>query len=348
MGLLVTAVGFGQTTYSEPNAITNNPSGTGGSNNLHLGVGAANLSTTSYNVYLGFETAKNKNDGEYNTFIGYRAGFRNIGSTNCFVGAEAGADSNGERNTYVGRNSGYRNIGVENVIIGWGTGDGNKDTNTNAYLTKSVVVGRGSASGSSGTQNIILGHLSGTFINGNGNIIIGNGIFQASQNQGSTQITNVSKKLYIDESSKDNPLIYGDFTNNSEQLKFNAYKVGIGPEFGDFPALTGLTNADKYRLFVRGGILAEEVRIRLQNNWPDYVFAKDYKLLSLKDTEKYIAENGHLPNMPSAEKVKAEGVELGNIVTLQQEKIEELTLHLIEQQKQIEELQKQVQLLLNK
>ena len=54
--------------------------------------------------------------------------------------------------------------------------------------------------------------------------------------------------------------------------------------------MTGIPNAADYRLFVRGGILAEEVRIRLQADWADYVFASDYKLLPLKEVEQYIAE----------------------------------------------------------
>ena len=159
------------------------------------------------------------------------------------------------------------------------------------------------------------------------------------------------------------PLIYGDF-DSSRELKFNAKKVGIGydtnSEFGDFPSTTGTPDLSEYRLFVRGGILAEEVRIRTYSNWPwpDYVFADDYKLMPLNEVEQYIGDNGHLPNMPSAKEVEEEGLELGNIVKLQQEKIEELTLHLIDQEKEIEqlkaknkeidELKAQVKLLLNK
>ena len=167
-----------------------------------------------------------------------------------------------------------------------------------------------------------------------------------------------NNQLYIDNSATSNPLIYGDFTNSSEKLVFNATKVGIGPSFGpSFPTLT-FSNAANYRLIVRGGILAEEVRIRVQADWADYVFATDYKLLPLKEVEQYITENGHLPNMPSAAEVKEQGIEMGNIINLQQEKIEELTLHLIrqekeiealkEQNKQLEELKQQVEILLKK
>ena len=76
----------------------------------------------------------------------------------------------------------------------------------------------------------------------------------------------------------------------------------------------------------------------LSSTWADYVFAKDYQLPTLKEVEKFIEENGHLPNVPSAAQVKEEGIELGEVAKIQQEKIEELMLYIIEQNKQIEKL----------
>ncbi|MBC8644628.1 hypothetical protein H9W95_12920 [Flavobacterium lindanitolerans] len=65
----------------------------------------------------------------------------------------------------------------------------------------------------------------------------------------------------------------------------------------------------------------------------------------MAEVETFIKENGHLPNVPSAAKVAEEGLELGEMAKIQQEKIEELTLYLIEQNKKIEELTKQVKIL---
>jgi hypothetical protein len=71
-----------------------------------------------------------------------------------------------------------------------------------------------------------------------------------------------------------------------------------------------------------------------------HVFEKDYSLMSLQETETFIKENKHLPNIPSAAEVEENGIQLGEMNALLLQKIEELTLHMIEQQKLIEELQK--------
>ncbi|GIQ58084.1 hypothetical protein Flavo103_12200 [Flavobacterium collinsii] len=102
--------------------------------------------------------------------------------------------------------------------------------------------------------------------------------------------------------------------------------------------------ATTYRLSVKGKIRAEEVKV--YNTWADYVFAKDYKLSTLKEVEKYILKNGHLPNVASAKEITEKGLELGEMTKIQQEKIEELTLYLIQQNKEIEVLKSQVKLLL--
>lgn len=85
-------------------------------------------------------------------------------------------------------------------------------------------------------------------------------------------------------------------------------------------------------LSVNGNIRAKEIKVEA-TNWPDYVFTKAYKLPSLKETEKHINEKGHLPGIPSAEEVKANGVDLGEMNAKLLQKIEELTLHLIASEK---------------
>ncbi|MCH5718186.1 tail fiber protein [Niabella hibiscisoli] len=91
------------------------------------------------------------------------------------------------------------------------------------------------------------------------------------------------------------------------------------------------------KLSVKGKIRAQEIKVEADNgaNWPDYVFKKDYKLPSLADVEKHILEKGHLPEVPSAEEVEKEGIALGANQALLLKKIEELTLYLIEKDKQL-------------
>ena len=86
---------------------------------------------------------------------------------------------------------------------------------------------------------------------------------------------------------------------------------------------------------VQGTIRAEEIIV--ESDWSDYVFEKDYVLAPLSEVEAHIEEKGHLPGIPSTSEIEANGAKLSELVTLQMAKIEELTLHLIEKEKIIEQ-----------
>ncbi|TXN36137.1 hypothetical protein FVB32_16395 [Flagellimonas hymeniacidonis] len=94
-----------------------------------------------------------------------------------------------------------------------------------------------------------------------------------------------------------------------------------------------------YRMAIDGKLITEEVKVQLSGNWPDYVFAKDYDLSSLEDVQKHIKEKGHLPNIPSAKEAEANGIEIGEMNRLLIEKIEELTLYILEQEERITKLE---------
>jgi hypothetical protein len=102
----------------------------------------------------------------------------------------------------------------------------------------------------------------------------------------------------------------------------------------------GTTTPGSFKLAVEGKIGAREVKVTL-DSWADYVFNKDYKLMSLASLETFIQKNNHLPNIPSAQQVKEEGIQLGEMNTKLLEKIEELTLHMIQMNKKVEQLQKE-------
>jgi hypothetical protein len=115
-------------------------------------------------------------------------------------------------------------------------------------------------------------------------------------------------------------------------------------------------DCSEYRMFVKDGIRTEKVKVDVAtaNGWADYVFKKDYRLRTLEEVEKHIAEKGHLPNIPSATEVEKNGINLGEMDVKLLEKIEELTLYSIEQNKQLQnqseeirELKKQVQQLIS-
>ena len=126
------------------------------------------------------------------------------------------------------------------------------------------------------------------------------------------------------------------FTSGAMSMAINKNgNVGIG------------TTNPQSKLAVNGTISTKEVIVTL-TGWSDFVFDTDYKLLSLHELEQFIKENKHLPEIPSAKEVEENGIHLGEMQAKFLQKIEELTLHAIEQQKLIEELQKRLSELENK
>ena len=102
-------------------------------------------------------------------------------------------------------------------------------------------------------------------------------------------------------------------------------------------------NASTYELLVKGQAIVEELVIELSGDWPDYVFENEYDLKPLTEVQSFIDENGHLPNVPSAEVLEAgDGIAIGEMQRIMMEKIEELTLYTIDQEKRIKELVKEV------
>jgi len=91
------------------------------------------------------------------------------------------------------------------------------------------------------------------------------------------------------------------------------------------------------KLSVNGNIRAKEIKVETAN-WPDYVFEEDYQLTPLSEIETFIKVNKHLPDIPSAQKIAEDGLSVGEMNKLLLKKIEELTLHLIEKDKEIREL----------
>ena len=118
-------------------------------------------------------------------------------------------------------------------------------------------------------------------------------------------------------------------------LKHATGAVGIGTNY--IPS--------GYKLGVNGKAIFEEVKVSLYENWPDYVFEPEYSLTPLNELKTQIEDLGHLPNVPSAEEVAENGFHLGKMDATLLEKIEELTLYIIDINEEVTELKNKNELL---
>ncbi len=100
----------------------------------------------------------------------------------------------------------------------------------------------------------------------------------------------------------------------------------------------GQSFATGYKLSVDGKIMCEELQVMLEADWPDYVFESDYDLRPLSEVREYIDEHGHLPDVPAASEIEESGVPVGEMQRILLQKIEELTLYVIELSEENEEL----------
>ena len=98
----------------------------------------------------------------------------------------------------------------------------------------------------------------------------------------------------------------------------------------------GLNAASGYKVAVDGKVICEELVVQNSTAWPDYVFEPDYALRSLEDVSAFISAEGHLPGVPTAEEVAANGIATGAMQAVMMEKIEELTMYVIALERQLE------------
>ncbi|MDF1674776.1 MAG: hypothetical protein P1U44_03585 [Vicingaceae bacterium] len=191
----------------------------------------------------------------------------------------------------------------------------------------SMGFGRGISVGNN--ESIVIGYYSNTsaintiafgrFLTASNtnSFIIGNGISTSNRMD-----NNIANSLMIGFNSDVPTLFIGSSSGTG-----TTGNVGIGT--------TAISGA---KLSVDGTIRAREVVINL-TTWSDFVFDKDYDLLSLSDLEKFITINKHLPNVPSEKEVLKNGVSLGEMNAILLEKIEELTIYIINLEKRIKEIE---------
>ncbi len=302
----------GQNTYYGTDA------GTGGFQNSNFGYNAGIVLTGNNNSFFGHFAGKKTTSGNLNFFGGSYSGYENTtGHSNTALGYYSGYyNTSGYANVFIGRQSGFKTTtGSANTFLGAYAGLNNTTGTLNVFIGGSTATGN-----TTGSQNVCIGYGSGQTIGaGIGNVFIGSY---------SGQYATGSGKLYIDNSSTSSPLIYGDFSTDI---------VAVNGRMG-----IGTTNVDPtIALKVNGTVVAKEVLVTV-NNFPDFVFKKDYSLMPLKEVEAYIQKWSHLPSIPAEKQVLEDGLNLAEMNKLLLQKVEELTLYIIDQDKRIDDLEKKV------
>lgn len=195
-------------------------------------------------------------------------------------------------------------------------GNGGEASGTKLHITSGNDVGLPDAS----SGYLMMGSQAGL------NMVADNNEIQVRNN-------GVAAHLYLQNGGGN--VFIGDATN------FNsAHRLGVdGNTVITGNLRVGTTpNPSGYKLAVDGKVICTELLVRLVPNWPDYVFSNNYKLPGLPEVESFIKKNKHLPGIPSAKIIEANGMNVGEMQKLQMQKIEELTLYIIELKKDIEKL----------
>ncbi len=281
-------------------------------------------------------------------FIGNGAGATTTGNNNLLIGNNAGNSlTSGNLNTYIGSQAGQLSTTAnQNVLIGQATG-----YNTNSFYN--VFIGRTAGfDNTTGNSNVFLGVFAGGAVGagatpppggvgnttGNNNTFIG---FKASPALANlTNATAIGSDAVVGAS---NAIVLGNSSVNvgigvtvpRRKLEVNGEAI-IGGGITSLPA--------GYNLYVANGVLTEKVTIAAKNTvaWADFVFEKNYKLRSLSEVESFISQNGHLPEVPSTQEVQTNGMNLAENDAKLLQKIEELTLYMIAQEKKIKLLEKRI------
>jgi trimeric autotransporter adhesin len=348
-----------------------------GNNNLFAGYNAGSSNTSgSSNMFFGSNAGFSNISGLSNSFIGTNAGYSNTtGGDNLFIGSESGRlNVGGIANTFIGNVSGYSNTsGTQNLFLGTLAGNNNISGSNNVCigfnamasganagsLTNTIIIGANATATTSNT--IVLGNAA-TTVTGTG---LGAGLsglrFANLTSASGTTAVGGNKVLSVDGTGNVVLVALTSGTVNSVggPVAEKTWKDQDGYLYNNSTngVVINGTGLDGNSLIVKGGVLSKEVNVKVEGSesWPDYVFKPSYKRMTLDEVEKFININGHLPNVASATEMAVTGNNLNKTDIKLFEKVEELTLYLLEMKKaneaqnaEIQNLKKQVKSLRRK
>jgi trimeric autotransporter adhesin len=363
-----------------------------GANNIFLGSSTgASITTGVGNSFMGAGAGFANTTGDNNMFIGTASGAANVsGFSNSFIGVNAGRNSTGNQNSFIGASTGFtttsgsfnsafgsgaaylNTTGANNVFMGVNAGFNNTTGSNNTFIGSGADAGSGALSNATAIGYNTVVSASNTVVLGNGaTTITGTGLSNASGlrfpnlTSGSTATAvGGNKVLSVDATGNVVLVTLSSGTINSVggptgPVVENTWKESDGYLYNNSTngVVINGTGLDGNSLIVKGGVLSKEVNVKVEGaeSWPDYVFKPSYKRMSLDEVEKFININGHLPNVASAAEMANTGNNLNKTDIKLLEKVEELTLYLLEMKKaneaqnaEIQNLKKQVKSLRKK
>ena len=303
---------------------TTNASVVSTNGNLHLD------SKNGYATYLNYYS-------KGNTFLNARGGFTGIGTTTPFTPLHIVSSSNHHQLRLQGtdgKHSWLQFYPSGSNILNWQIG-----ANTNGFsiydVTNSKYNFTISNSGSIGVGTSNPNSNSGLHMYKDKYTLYGPNTTWGAYLQvgGNGRVTNYASmvstngNLHLD-SKNENSTYLNYYSKGNTFLNARGGNVGIGT-----------TNTGTWKLAVNGKIRAKEIKV--ETGWSDFVFYESYKLPTLEEVESHIKEKGHLKDIPSAKEVEKNGIFLGEMDSRLLQKIEELTLYTIQQEKEIKILKKQ-------
>ena len=335
------------------------------------------------NTFLGRQSGFLHQTGPENVFVGERSGYSNInGSGNVFIGREAGFNEMGSSFLYIDNSSTSSPLiwgdFAANVlefngnvrITGIPQDDGLthvlvEDASGNIFWRDATSLG-----GAADDQMLSLTGDNLELEDGGSvdlSAYLDNTDAQTLSYDNGTYLLSIAGGNNVDLSSlsgggSQNLLsVLGQGNNAGGNNLTNVGSIGIGTATPDAAAALDVNGAVKigdvdintpgdYNLYVEAGILTEKVKVavKTESEWSDHVFEKDYELKPLEKVEAFVTKNKHLPGIPSASAVVKEGIDLAQMDARLLEKIEELTLYTIEQDKTLKQQKKLMEQLIKR
>lgn len=335
-----------------------------GSGNVGIGIAGR---TDSYKLSVGGPIHMNNNSINYVTQLHFNDNVRFYDEGNDsylnFKYGDMGAggikfyDGNGTRQGYI-----YSDGNATNPSFGLLDGDGNWTVHTRKddyvrFLVNNSEKMRINTSGNIGIGTALPGYKLEVY---NGQIAIRKA--SASTNHFSNAALHIRNTNVIDNGGLAS-IALGTSSANNYGYTINAIRTSSGQGSLDFRYHSNSTEGVSrmtidqignvgigtttiptgYKLAVAGKILAEEIQVSASGTspWPDFVFSSTYNLRTLTEVEQFINQNNHLPDVPNAKEVDEKGIAIGAMNAILLQKIEELTLYMIEQEKRMTDLERE-------